>query len=179
MRKAVRRSQSRSPRLSGLSDDDPLFSDRGIPSNYAPSQMDPRVPTPEKVLGFKVGERFATHAEVGAYVRAVAAAVPRRVRWRPTAGHRRAATPRGRGDSPENHARFEEIAGKIRALYSPTSSKPARRRGSSRFRGLSYGVHGTRRRARRRDRDFVPPGRLPRRPTADCWRRVVLTMTRW
>ena len=51
--------------------EDPLFSETGIPSNYAPAGMDPRVPTPEKVLGFRVGDRFATHAEVAAYVRAV------------------------------------------------------------------------------------------------------------
>jgi murein tripeptide amidase MpaA len=127
-----------------IADDDPLFSDRGIPSNYAPSQMDVRVPTPEKVLGFKIGDRFATHAEVTAYVRAVAAAAPERVRVE-TYGR----TPEGREllvvvvTSPENHARFDELAAKIRALYSPSSAKPAAIPADLPvFVWFSYGVHG-------------------------------------
>jgi hypothetical protein len=127
-----------------IADDDPLFSDRGIPSNYAPSQMDVRVPTPEKVLGFKIGDRFATHADVTAYVRAVAAAAPERVRVE-TYGR----TPEGREllvvvvTSPENHARFDELAAKIRALYSPSSAKPAAIPADLPvFVWFSYGVHG-------------------------------------
>jgi zinc carboxypeptidase len=162
-----------------LAADDPLFSDRGIASNYAPSQMDPRVPTPEKVLGFKIGERFATHAEVGAYVRAVAAAVPERVKVE-TYG----STPEGRDllvvvvTSPENHARFEEIAGKVRALYSPTSSKPAAPPADLPvFVWFSYGVHG--------DEASSPDAAIATlyhlaasrdAQTGDLLRRVVLTM---
>ena len=40
--------------------------------------MDPRVPTPEKTLGFKIGDRFVTHGDVSSYVRAVAAAAQER-----------------------------------------------------------------------------------------------------
>ncbi|HEV8231382.1 MAG TPA: M14 family zinc carboxypeptidase [Thermoanaerobaculia bacterium] len=127
-----------------LAADDPLFSALGIPSNYAPAQMDPRVPTPEKVLGFRIGDRFATHAEVGTYVRAVAAAAPERVR---VEGYGR--TPEGREllvvvvTAPENHARFDELAAKVRALYRPTSAKPATPPPDLPvFVWLSYGVHG-------------------------------------
>lgn len=124
--------------------EDPLFSEAGIPSNYAPAGMDPRVPTPEKVLGFRVGDRFATHAEVAAYVRAVAAAVPDRVRVE-TYGK----TPEGRDlllvivTSPENLARMEDLAEKIRAINLPTSAKPvARPADLPLFVWFSYGVHG-------------------------------------
>ena len=124
--------------------DDPLFSDRGIASNYAPPQVDPRVPTPEKTLGFKIGDRFATHAEVAAYVRAVAAAAPERVRVE-TYGR----TPEGRElllvivTSPENHARIEEFAARDRTLYSPTSAKASPSVSDLPiFVWFSYGVHG-------------------------------------
>ncbi|HEY3171568.1 MAG TPA: M14 family zinc carboxypeptidase [Thermoanaerobaculia bacterium] len=124
--------------------EDPLFSSVGIASDYAPAQMDPRVPTPEKTLGFKIGDRFVTHADVSTYVRAVAAAAPERVRVE-TYGK----TTEGRDlllvvvTAPENHARFEELSGKIRSLYSPVSGKltgvpselPV-------FVWFSYGVHG-------------------------------------
>jgi hypothetical protein len=127
-----------------IADDDPLFSARGIPSNYAPAGMDPRVPTPEKILGFRIGDRFATHAEVGTYVRAVAAAAPERVKVE-TYGR----TPEGREllvvlvTSPENHARFDELAAKVRALYTPSTGKPAAIPAELPvFVWFSYGVHG-------------------------------------
>ena len=159
--------------------DDPLFSALGIPSNYAPAQMDPRVPTPEKVLGFRIGDRFATHPEIGTYVRAVAAAAPERVRVE-TYGH----TPEGRElllivvTAPENHARFEGLAAKVRALYSPTSAKPvAAPADLPIFVWLSYGVHG--------DEASSPDAAMATlyhlaaardSETADLLRRVVLTM---
>jgi hypothetical protein len=159
--------------------DDPLFSARGIASNYAPSQMDARVPTPEKVLGFKIGDRFATPAEIGAYVRAVAAAAPERVRVE-TYGF----TSEGREllaivvTSPENHARFEDLAGKVRAVYSPTSSKPvAPSPDLPVFVWFSYGVHG--------DEASSPEAAIATlyhlaasrdAETAELLRRVVLTM---
>lgn len=124
--------------------EDPLFSPLGIPSGYAPAAMDPRVPTPDKALGFRIGDRFATHGEVAAYLRAVAAAAPERVRVE-TYGR----TPEGRElllavvTAPENHARFDDHAERIRALFSPSSAKPeAPSPGLPLFVWLSYGVHG-------------------------------------
>ncbi len=124
--------------------EDPLFSPVGIPSGYAPPQMDPRVPSPEKVLGFRIGDRFVTHPEVGTYIRSVAAAAPERVRVE-TYGR----TPEGRDlflvvvTAPENHARFEELAGQIRSLYSPASGRPAAPPADLPiFVWFSYGVHG-------------------------------------
>jgi hypothetical protein len=158
---------------------DPVFSDRGISSNYAPAQMDPRVPTPDKVLGFKIGDRFATHAEIMAYVRSVAAAAPERVRVE-TYGW----TPEGRElllvtvTSPENHARMENLAATVRALYSPTSPKaPTPPPDLPIFVWLSYGVHG--------DEASSPDAALATlyhlaasrdSETAELLRRVVLTM---
>jgi hypothetical protein len=124
--------------------DDPLFSAIGIPSNYAPVQMDPRVPTPEKALGFRIGDRFVTHGELSTYVRAVAAAVPERVRVE-TYGR----TPEGRDlllvvvSAPDNLARFEDLAERVRALYSPASGRPvAPPADLPLFVWFSYGVHG-------------------------------------
>jgi hypothetical protein len=124
--------------------EDPVFSSLGIPSNYAPGQMDPRVPTPEKVLGFRIGDRFVTHGEVSAYVRAVAAAVPDRVRVE-TYGR----TPEGRDlllvivTAPENLTRLDDLSGKIRALYSPSTARPAAAPADlPLFAWFSYGVHG-------------------------------------
>jgi hypothetical protein len=44
------------------------------------AQYDPAVPTVEKTLGFAAGEKHATHAEIGKYFEALAAAAPARVR---------------------------------------------------------------------------------------------------
>ena len=124
--------------------EDPLFSPIGTPSGYSSGALDPRVPTPEKVLGFRIGDRFVTHAEVGTYLRAVAAAAPERVRVE-TYGR----TPEGRElllavvTSPENHARFEEHSEGIRSIFSPSSAKPAAPpAGLPLFVWFSYGVHG-------------------------------------
>lgn len=162
-----------------LAAEDPLFSAVGIPSNYAPTQMDPRVPTPEKVLGFRIGDRFATHSEVSAYVRAVAAAAPERVRVE-TYGK----TPEGRDlllvvvTSPENHARFDELTGKVRALYLPTSAKPpAIPADLPIFVWLSYGIHGDE--ASSSDAALATLYHLAASrdaETAELLRRVVMTM---
>ena len=124
--------------------EDPVFSPLGIPSGYSPAAVDPRVPTPEKVLGFRIGDRFATHPEVATYLRAVAAAAPERVRVE-TYGR----TPEGRElllavvTAPENHARFDEHAERIRSIFSPSSAKPeAPPAGLPLFVWFSYGVHG-------------------------------------
>ena len=98
--------------------DDNLFSSLGIPSGYSGGSLDPRVPTPETVLGLRIGDRFVTHADVATYLRAVAAAVPERVKIE-TYGR----TPEGRDlflavvTSPENHARFEEHSERIRSRF--------------------------------------------------------------
>lgn len=124
--------------------DDPLFSPLGIPSGYSPALVDPRVPTPEKVLGFRIGDRFVTHGDVAMYLRAVASAAPERVRVE-TYGR----TPEGRElllavvTAPENHARFEEHSQRIRSIFSPSSSKPeGAPAGLPLFVWFSYGVHG-------------------------------------
>jgi zinc carboxypeptidase len=159
--------------------DDPLFSAVGIASGYAPARMDPRVPTPEKVLGFRIGDRFATHAEVSAYVRAVAAAAPDRVRVE-TYGK----TPEGRDlllvvvTAPENLARLDDLSTKIRSLYLPSSAKPGPLPADlPLFVWFSYGVHG--------DEASSPDAAIATlyhlaasrdAETLDVLRRVVLTM---
>jgi hypothetical protein len=162
-----------------LAAEDPVFSAAGIPSNYAPAQMDPRVPTPEKVLGFRIGDRFATHSEVAAYVRAVAAAAPDRVRVE-TYGK----TPEGRDlllvvvTAPENLARLEDLSGKIRALYLPAPAKsPSPPADLPLFVWFSYGVHGDE--ASSSDAAMATLYHLAASrdsSTLDVLRRVVLTM---
>ena len=141
--------------------------------------MDPRVPTPEKTLGFKIGDRFVTHGDVSSYVRAVAAAAPDRVRVE-TYGK----TTEGRDlllvvvTAPENLARFDELAGKVRSLYLPSSTKattvPA---DLPVFVWFSYGVHG--------DEAASPDAAMAtlyhlaasrNQETVELLRRVVLTM---
>jgi hypothetical protein len=124
--------------------EDPLFSSLGIPSGYSSGSLDPRVPTPEKVLGFRIGDRFVTHGDVSTYLRALAAAAPERVKIE-TYGR----TPEGRElflavvTSPENHTRFEEHSERIRSVFSPTSAKPAAPPADlPLFVWFSYGVHG-------------------------------------
>jgi len=162
-----------------LAADDPLFSAAGIASGYSPSQMDPRVPTPEKALGFRIGDQFVTHPDVLAYARAVAAAAPERVRVE-TYGK----TPEGREllllvvTAPENHARFEELAGKLREIFAPSSGRSAAVPADLPvFAWFSYGVHG--------DEASSPDAAMATlyhlaasrdTATADLLRRVVLTM---
>lgn len=128
----------------GAEGEDPLFAKAGIPSGYAPTALDPRVPTPEKFLGFRIGDRFITHGEAEAYAKAVAAAAGERVRFE-TYGQ----TPEGRDlvllvvTSPENHARFEALTEEIRSLANPASGKRrAPSPGLPVFVWFSYGVHG-------------------------------------
>ena len=123
--------------------EDPLFAKTGIPSNYAP-QVDPRVPTPEKLLGFRIGERFISHSEAIAYARAVAAAAPDRVRFE-TFGK----TPEGRDlfllvvTAPENHARMDALIEANRAIWAPAPGrKAAPPAGQPVFVWFSYGIHG-------------------------------------
>lgn len=124
--------------------EDPVFAKLGIASGYAPSQLDPRVPSPEKVLGFRIGERFVTHSEVVSYATAVAAAAPERVRLESYG-----KTPEGREllllvvTAPENHARFDVIAEELRGLYSPSPGKKTSPSADLPvFVWFSYGVHG-------------------------------------
>jgi len=124
--------------------EDPVFAKLGIASGYAPSQLDPRVPSPEKVLGFRIGERFVTHSDVVSYATAVAAAAPERVRLESYG-----KTPEGREllllvvTAPENHARFDVIAEELRGLYSPSPGKKTSPSADLPvFVWFSYGVHG-------------------------------------
>jgi len=123
--------------------EDPVFAKTGIASNYAP-QVDPRVPTPEKFLGFRIGDRFVSHPEAMAYARAVAAAAPDRVRFE-TFGK----TPEGRDlfllvvTSPENHGRMDTLVAANRSVWTPPAGrKTAPPSGQPLFVWFSYGIHG-------------------------------------
>jgi hypothetical protein len=123
--------------------EDPVFAKTGIASNYSP-QVDPRVPTPEKFLGFRIGDRFVTHPEALAYARAVAAAAPDRVHFE-TFGK----TPEGRElfllviTAPENHAKMDALVAANRAVWSPLPGKKAApAAGQPLFVWFSYGIHG-------------------------------------
>ena len=134
------------------------------------------MPTPEKVLGLRSASVSRRTPSSGLRARGRRRR-PERVKVETTARRPRPASPRGGRDLAREHARFDDLAGKVRALYSPTSSKPvAPPAGLPVFVWFSYGVHGARHRGRRRPGDAVPPGRLARRGTAELLRRVVSTM---
>jgi len=110
--------------------DDPVFSTRGIPSGpvLAEAARDPAVPTPESVLGHRIGDALTPHETLARYARALAAATPR-VSVAPYG-----RTPEGRDllrvavSSPANLARLDAIASDLRRLADPraTSADEAR-----------------------------------------------------
>jgi hypothetical protein len=158
---------------------DPIFSSTGIPSGYTLANPDPRVPTPERFFGFKIGDRFVTHSEAVAYAKAVAAAAPERVRFE-TFGK----TPEGRDlfllvvTAPENHARMADLVAANLAVWNGAAArKGAVLPTGPLFVWFSYGIHG--------DEASSPDAAMATlyhlaasrdAETAERLRRVVLTM---
>jgi hypothetical protein len=108
---------------------------------------DAAVPTTQTVLGFQLGERMATHADVRRYLQALASAAPDRVRLVDYG-----ASWQGREltfaiiSSPANIARLDEIRAGMAALADPRKTSPAR---AEQLLGnlpavvwLAYSVHG-------------------------------------
>ncbi len=111
------------------------------------AQYDPAIPTVKKTLGFEIGERIASHANLMKYFEALAAAQPNRVRL-----VEYAKTWEGRKlivamvGSEANIKRLPEIQAGIKKLADPRKTNDAE---AARLIGslpavvmLAYGVHG-------------------------------------
>lgn len=113
-------------------------------ANFLPAgKYDERVPTPAAFFGHEVGEWHLRADQVNAYIRAVAAAVPERVR----------VTAIGRSyarhelqlvviSSEENLARHEALREAHLAELAPSGSQPAARADAPVLVNLGYSVHG-------------------------------------
>lgn len=104
---------------------------------------DPQVPTPEQFLGFQVGEWHLRSELVTAYLRAVAAAAPERVKFE-VLGHTHERKPLVglTITAPENHARLEEIRTAHLALLDPEKSASANLSAMPVVVDLGYSIHG-------------------------------------
>lgn len=136
-----------SPVCHGAPGDDPVFSTRGGPSGtiLAEAERDPKVPTPETVLGHRIGDALTPHADLVRYVRALEAASPR------VSSAPYGTTPEGRPllrvavSSPENLARLEDVAAGLRRLQERGTSREAARAVVERSPAVVWiacGIHG-------------------------------------
>ena len=117
---------------------------RGETLDFPP--LDERVPRPEAVLGYPLGERFTHWDRILDYLDKLAAASPRVKAWE------YGRTYEGRPlrlmaiSSPENLARLEEIREDVLRLGDPASLKPGEKdrllRRTPALVWLAYGVHG-------------------------------------
>src|SRR4051812_39715353 len=94
-------------------------------SYYLPKDVsyDPRIPTPEQVIGHQVGEWHVTHDRLVNYMKAIAVAAPERVKLEVT-GYTYEARPQLLLiiTSPRNHKRLEDIRLKHVQLTDPQAS---------------------------------------------------------
>lgn len=113
---------------------------------YANATYDPKVPTPEKVLGYKIGQRFTRFADLEKYYEALARSTDR-MKIEPYG-----STYEGRTlytlifSSPENLKRLDEIRASVAKLRDPrvTSESDAQRiaENTPAIAWLAYNVHG-------------------------------------
>lgn len=112
---------------------------------YLPAGVayDARVPTPEAFFGFQVGEWHLTSHQIHAYLQAVAAAAPGRVKLE-VAGHTYERKPLAvlTITAPENHARLEQIRQGHLALLDPARSGGIDLSRQPVVVNLGYGIHG-------------------------------------
>lgn len=109
----------------------------------AGTAYDPRVPTPEQFFGHQVGVWHLRSEQLTAYLRAVAAAAPERVKFE-IIGHTHERKPLVllTITAPENHARLEEIRTQHLALSDPAKSAAADLAAMPAVVDLGYSVHG-------------------------------------
>lgn len=118
----------------------------GLPLDYylpAGTAYDPRVPTPEQFLGWQIGEWHLRSELSTAYLRAVAAAAPERVKFE-IVGHTHEQKPLVllTITAPANHARLEEIRTEHLALFDPAKSGSLDLSRMPVVVDLGYSVHG-------------------------------------
>ena len=98
-----------------------------VPSPVGPeTRYDPRIPTLKQVTGHELGEEISTPDEIGAYLKALAAAAPDRAR---VVEYARSEEGRPLSvlvlASPERLARLDDVQRQLRALADPRSLSPA------------------------------------------------------
>lgn len=124
-----------------------VSSDRDIPYDYFDGlRFDPAVPTPEGLLGYRIGERFTRHHDRVDYAKALAAASDR-VRFAEYGrSHQNRPLVMLTISSPQNLARLDEILAANRELADPANLSDARRReiveNNPAIVWYSFGVHG-------------------------------------
>jgi hypothetical protein len=109
----------------------------------AGTAYNPKVPTPEQFFGFQVGEWHLRSELVTAYLRAVAAAAPERVKFE-LLGHTHERKPLVGViiTAPENHQRLEQIRTEHLALFDPAKSASANLAGMPVIVDMGYSIHG-------------------------------------
>ncbi len=118
----------------------------GVPLDYylpAGTVYDPQVPTPEQFFGWQVGEWHLRSELVTAYLRAVAAAAPDRVKFE-IAGqtHERKPLVVLTITAPENHRNLEKIRAEHLALFAPAKSVATDLARMPVVVDLGYSIHG-------------------------------------
>jgi hypothetical protein len=118
----------------------------GVPLDYylpAGTTYNPKVPTPEQFLGFQVGDWHIRSELSTAYLRAVAAAAPDRVKFE-IVGHTHERKPLVvlTITAPENHAKLEQIRTDHLALLDPAKSAALDTAQMPVVVDLGYSIHG-------------------------------------
>ncbi|MBI2514410.1 MAG: zinc carboxypeptidase [Opitutae bacterium] len=118
----------------------------GVPLDFylpAGTTYDPKVPTPEQFFGFQVGDWHLRSELNTAYLRAVAAAAPERVKFE-IMGY----TPERKPlvlltiTAPQNHARLEQIRAEHLALFDPAKNAALDVAQMPVVVDLGYSIHG-------------------------------------
>jgi len=115
--------------------------------NFDLGSYNPAIPTPEKILGYKVGQQFTPHADLERYLKTISAAATDRMKLVPYG-----KTYEGRTlyyciiSAPENLARVEEIRKQAARLADSRTTSPDEAaqiaRNTPAVAWLSYNVHG-------------------------------------
>jgi hypothetical protein len=109
----------------------------------AGTAYDAKVPTPEQFFGHQIGEWHLSSHQVAAYLHAVAAAAPQRVKAE-VIGHTHERKPLVvlTITAPENHQRLEQIRGDHLSLLDPQRSASLNLANMPVIVNLGYSVHG-------------------------------------
>lgn len=118
----------------------------GVPLDYylpTGTTYNPKVPTPEQFFGFQIGEWHLRSEQLTAYLRAVAAAAPERVKFDILGyTHERKPLVVLAITAPENHARLEQLRAEHLALLDPTKSAALDVAQMPVVVDLGYSIHG-------------------------------------
>jgi hypothetical protein len=118
----------------------------GVPLDYylpAGTAYNPKVPTPEQFFGFQVGDWHVRSELSTAYLRAVAAAAPERVKFEILGTtHERKPLALLTITAPENHAKLEQVRTDHLALLDPAKSAALDVASMPVVVDLGYSIHG-------------------------------------